>query len=189
MALAQPVTETKVFQVKHGFSLEDARGTANTNDNQATQIFIQSTKLVQSQKGYIRQFWGHQIEDPRIFVWYIQWQLLEDCKEFKQSDGHTRMIGDLEKVFDDSNGLSPTIFTQWTSDPAAALQAPVTEVAFFALPQNSGEAPRREIDEAMVAVIKEVTTVGKSLGGATGWGEFRSSPSFPSVCILLKPYC
>jgi hypothetical protein len=59
----------------------------------------------------------------------------------------------------------------------------VTEVAFFTLPNGTPEDAKTTIEDALVPSMQAVTTVGKSLGGAIGWGELN--PAMPSTAFLL----
>ena len=65
------------------------------------------------------------------------------------------------------------MFTRFNTDATAALAAPVTENAFFTLPTNTyNEGTKAKIEDAMnVPSMQAISTVGKSTGGATGWGE------------------
>jgi hypothetical protein len=65
------------------------------------------------------------------------------------------------------------VYTRFTTDAAAAFEAPVTEVAFFTLPTDGyDEEAKTAIEDAMnMPSMQAVTTVGKSSGAAIGWGE------------------
>jgi hypothetical protein len=78
---------------------------------------------------------------------------------------------------------SDPVYTHFTSDASAALAAPVTEVAFFTMPNGALEDAKTTIEDALMPSIQAVTTVGKSSGGALGWGEL--SPAMCSTTLLL----
>jgi hypothetical protein len=80
---------------------------------------------------------------------------------------------------------SDPVYTRFTSDASAALAAPVTEVAFFTMPNGTLEDAKTTIEDALMPSIQAVTTVGKSSGGAIGWGE--SNPAMCSTAFLLIP--
>ncbi len=65
------------------------------------------------------------------------------------------------------------MYTRFTTDAAAAFEAPVTEVAFFTLPTDGyDEEAKTTIENALnVPSMQAIKTVGKSSGDANGWGE------------------
>jgi len=71
MPISQTITETVILHLKEGVYLESVASRTVASSSPAVQAFIQLTEAVKSQPGFIRQFWGHQVEDPRIFVWSI----------------------------------------------------------------------------------------------------------------------
>jgi hypothetical protein len=75
------------------------------------------------------------------------------------------------------------VYTRFTSDASAAFAAPVTEVAFFTLPNGAREDVKTTIEDALMPSMQAVTTVGKSSGGAIGWGELN--PAMCSTALLL----
>jgi hypothetical protein len=68
MAVPQPVTETVILQLKSGVNLQDA---ASNSGSSSVDAFVESTNIIKAQTGALQQFWGHQVEDPNIFVWCI----------------------------------------------------------------------------------------------------------------------
>jgi hypothetical protein len=78
---------------------------------------------------------------------------------------------------------SDPVYTRFTSDPSAALAAPVTEVAFFTVPNDAREIAKTMIEDEPITSTHPVITVGKSSGGATGWGELN--PAMCSTALLL----
>ena len=59
----------------------------------------------------------------------------------------------------------------FTSDAVAAFTAASTEVAFFTVPNSAREDAKALIEDAVIDSTHSVITVGKSSGGAVGWGE------------------
>lgn len=75
------------------------------------------------------------------------------------------------------------VYTRFTSDAAAALAAPVTEVAFYTVPDGAREDAKTLIEDDKIHSSHPVITVGKSSGGAIGWGEFN--PAMRSTALHL----
>ena len=75
-------------------------------------------------------------------------------------------------------------FTHFTSDATTALAAPVTEVAFYTVPDSVREQAKAMIEEMSVSSTHPVITVGKSSGGAVGWGECDLTPY---IALLFRP--
>ena len=66
------------------------------------------------------------------------------------------------------------MYTHFTSSTTAALTAPVTEVAFYTVPNSKSEEAKVVIEEDEIESTHPVITVGKSWGGAVGWGELMA---------------
>ena len=75
------------------------------------------------------------------------------------------------------------VFTRFTSDATAAFVAPVTEVAFFTVPNSAREDARNLIENDVLDSTHPVLTVGKSSGGAIGWGELS-----PAMCSIAPAF-
>ena len=60
------------------------------------------------------------------------------------------------------------MYTRFTSDPVAALAAPVIEVAVFTVPNGAREDAKTLIEDASIHSAHSVIRVGKSSGGAVG---------------------
>lgn len=63
------------------------------------------------------------------------------------------------------------MFTHWPADVGPALRAPVTEVAFFTLPNGVSEEVKSAVDKALEPVGSAVISIGKAYGSAMGWGK------------------
>lgn len=63
-----------------------------------------------------------------------------------------------------------SVYTRFTSDAIAAFAAQVTEVAFFTAPDGVREEAKTLIEKESIE-SHPVFTVGKSSGGAIGWGQ------------------
>ena len=72
------------------------------------------------------------------------------------------------------------MYTHFTSSATAALTAPVTEVAFFTVPDSNSEEAKVLIEEDEISSTHPVITVGNSWGGAVGWGELMAL-----VCYII----
>ena len=81
-----------------------------------------------------------------------------------------------------------SVYTHFTSDATAALAAPVTEVAFFTVPNGAREDAKTLIENDAIDNTHPVITVGKSLGGAVGWGTFGSGRTPLSNCFFFKKF-
>lgn len=77
---------------------------------------------------------------------------------------------------------SESVYTRFTSDATAALAAPVTEVAFYTVPNGAREDAKTLIEDDLINGTHPVITVGKSSGGAIGWGEI--DPAMCSTALL-----
>jgi len=64
-AADEPITETFIFHTKDGVSLKDL-----TSNSSEVQKFVELTKVIKTQP-IVAQFWGPQVEDPKVFLWYI----------------------------------------------------------------------------------------------------------------------
>ena len=64
------------------------------------------------------------------------------------------------------------VITRFTTDHVAAFEAPVTEIAFFTLPSDSGEDSKATVEKTIAVIRQAVESVGKSKGSAIGWREF-----------------
>ncbi|KAJ7468043.1 hypothetical protein FB451DRAFT_1257869 [Mycena latifolia] len=156
------VTETIILHLKEGVTLENV-----ASDAPAMQAFVGLTDTLKAQPGFIRHFWGHQVEDPRVFVWYIDWESFEHTTAFVASETHASFMAGMAQLFDLK--VAPlTMYSRFTSDAFAGMTSPVTEVAFFTLPIASRDAAQPMI-EGSVIDDHPVFTVGKSSGGAIAW--------------------
>lgn len=73
------------------------------------------------------------------------------------------------------------MYTRFTSDATAAFAAPVTEVAFYTVSDADREEAKPLIENDTIDSTHPVITVGKSTGGAIGWGELENA-----MCVLLS---
>ena len=60
------------------------------------------------------------------------------------------------------------------------MEAPVTEIGFFTLPNGSSASAKSAVEDALGEILDTVKTVGKASGSVIGWCKFRSPPSPPS---------
>ncbi|EPE25949.1 hypothetical protein GLAREA_01861 [Glarea lozoyensis ATCC 20868] len=156
------LTETILIRVKEGVAIK--------NDTPEMKAFQKLTDIVKSQDGFLRQYWGHQVEDDNIFVWSIDWKWKSDHDRLLESvDLKSTITAGLAELSDVKKHPPFITYTEFKSDPTAAYTAPVTEVAFVNMPAGYGEAEKYSMDNDMSHVGDEVKTVGKSWGSATGW--------------------
>ncbi|MCJ1474094.1 hypothetical protein MMC13_002752 [Lambiella insularis] len=163
------ITEIGVFHIQDGVNLEDV---AFRSPNLAAQAFAQLTKTLKAQQGYIRQFWGPEVEHPHLFVWAIEWESLAHHTTFIASEEGTAFTAGLGQVFD-LEAAAPVIpvFTRVANPEGAtaAFRSGVTEVAFYTMPARPDDATRAEIDAAFGTTIRDVQAIGKASGAAIGW--------------------
>jgi hypothetical protein len=57
MAKEQHVTELVILHLKRAGDLHDVTSETSASGNTAVQMFVQATKIVKAQPGYVRQFW------------------------------------------------------------------------------------------------------------------------------------
>ena len=60
----------------------------------------------------------------------------------------------------------------------------MTEIAFLTLPNDAGEDAKTMIEDALVPIMGNVTTIGKCCGAAIGWGEFSTTASLQAAGLL-----
>jgi len=102
--------------------------------------------------------------------WHISdWVSFEQSTAFDNSEEHSSFIAGMGRVFDLEVAAPLKIYTNFTSDATAAFAAPVTEVAFFTVPNGAREHAKTLIENNPLSSTHPVLTVGKSSGGATGW--------------------
>ncbi|KAH8652642.1 hypothetical protein BGZ60DRAFT_419968 [Tricladium varicosporioides] len=164
MPLSQAITETIILRTKN---LPNTVEGGPTFDS----IFFRLVHTVKGQPGFIRQYWGNQVEDPTVFLWSIDWESIEDQIAFEKSNHYGSIKKGLSNAFNIEEFPPLLIYTKFDHDPIPAIEAPVTEVAFYTVPSGTPEETKREIDAifAKVPVMEGVTKIGKSTGGATGW--------------------
>ena len=76
------------------------------------------------------------------------------------------------------------MYTQFTSYAGAAFAAPVTEVAFFTVPDGVREEAKTLIEKESIE-SHPVFTVGKSSGGAIGWGQLSLAICLTALVLTL----
>ncbi|MCJ1310447.1 hypothetical protein MMC25_004111 [Agyrium rufum] len=174
MTTFQPVNDCIILYVKEGVKL----GNATTSEDPTAKTFVQLTETLKAQRGYLYQYWGHQVENPNIFLWFIDWATHEDFTTYTSSESFNESKKNLAEVFDVA-AKPPMIFLTKFHDPTSmvgALRSPVTEVAFYTLPDSTSHAHAAEVvDRSLGFVMSAVTTAGKAHAGATGW-IFSSEP-------------
>ncbi|KAJ3773570.1 hypothetical protein FB446DRAFT_526756 [Lentinula raphanica] len=170
--ILQNLKRSSIFQMREGISLADATKSSDTpklSPSPAVKTFEELCETIKTQKGFIRQYWGQQVEDPTLFVWCIDWESSDHHEAFANSEGYNTYTTALERIFDFIKAAPLTTFTKWSSDPTPALKAPVTEIAFLTLPDSSPEDTKRVTEEALGPILSDVQKIGKAWGAALGW--------------------
>lgn len=168
----QPVNETIILFPKEGVSLSNTLSSASASEISLVQVFVRLTNMLKGQQGFIRQFWGHEVENPNIFVWSIDWESYKHVTAFTNSEKYQFFMADVNQVFDLEKAAPLRLYTSFTMwDPVAAFEAPVTEVAFFTLLDGTDEATKATVEDGSLSTLEAVTKVGKASGASIGWGE------------------
>ena len=81
--------------------------------------------------------------------------------------------------------ISDPVYTRFISNASAALIVPVTEVSLFTMPNVFCEDAKTIIEEALTPSMQAVITVGKSSGGAIGWGELNPAQCSTALLQIL----
>ena len=127
---------------------------------------------------------------------YVDWGSTNDVALFTNSAAHNAFLASMSQIFDLEKAAPLTsmifdplfrfqltckaddqiqpVYTHFTSSATAALTAPVTEVAFYTVPNSNSEEAKVVIEEDEIESTHPVITVGKSWGGAIGWGELMA---------------
>ena len=127
---------------------------------------------------------------------YVDWESTDHVTLFTNSAAHNAFLASMSQIFDlgkaalltsmtfdllfrfqpacKADDQIQSVYTQFTSSATAALTAPVTEVAFFTVPNSKSEEAKVLIEEDEVSSTHPVITIGKGWGGAIGWGEFMA---------------
>ena len=71
------------------------------------------------------------------------------------------------------------MYTRFTSDAVGAFAAQVTEVTFFTVRNGVREEAKTLVEKASIE-SHPVFTVGKSSGGAIGWGQLSLAMFSPA---------
>lgn len=172
MPAPKPNTTIVIVRLKEGVNLDNA--------NPSNPAFTKLTTILKKQPGYLGQYWGHQVEHPELFVWCIDWESFDSHTNFVPTPDHATFISGFPEVFDMA-AMPPLIVDAHLTSaedagPAAAFEAPVTELGFFRLPNGTSEDVKAALEEAAAPINKNVITAGKAKGAASGWG-MRFSPS------------
>ncbi|CAD6576652.1 MAG: hypothetical protein ASARMPRED_007812 [Alectoria sarmentosa] len=187
MPLSQVVTETIILHPKEGVNLENVASGTRASGNPAVQAFIQLTDTVKFRQGFIRQFWVIGLHLAlSMHKLKKDWASFEYNSAFVNSEEHNSFVASMGHVFDvevaapltsltflvvllTCGAESDSVYTRFTSDATAALAAPVTEVAFYTVPNDAREDAKTLIEDDVIDNTHPVITVGKSSGGAIGW--------------------
>ena len=126
---------------------------------------------------------------------YVDWESVKDVAVFTNSAAYNAFLASMSQIFDlekaapltsmtlipgwvklpcKANDQIQPVYTHFTSSATAAFTAPVTEVAFYTVPNANSEEAKVLIEEDRISSTHPVITVGKSWGGAVGWGELMA---------------
>jgi hypothetical protein len=179
-------TETAIIYLKPDSNFEDASSPA------AAQL-RKCLDIVAALKGYQRQYYGRQLEDPSLFIWSIgpqspitecetiilcysrlmavsDWDDVSNHHDFMKSDSYKDFIAEVAAVFDLDRGAPALTHANYASHPPnGPREAPVTEFACFALPASAGNEQKSALEDAVLNLATTCSRVGSCISFATGW--------------------
>ncbi|TVY13196.1 hypothetical protein LARI1_G007516, partial [Lachnellula arida] len=119
--MPSPVTECVVITFKPGVDLE-------TSGTDSAQVWSELLATVAKQPGYQRSYWGHQLENPNIVLWLVDWDSLSAHQTFTSSPSYPGTIARLLPLTEHLHlhHFSPSVFP-----PRILGSAPVIEFATF----------------------------------------------------------
>jgi len=159
------VTEIALLTTPEGCTLDDPA-------SEAGKIWQTTINTVKSRKGFQRCFWGRKIEDPKILIWIIEWDSIEDHAAFINDPIYKEFFTTMAPILDMST--PPVLYhVHSTTGPPAAtpLSAPTTELAAFYLPASISAAEKKAFEEnfAKLGGICSSTTDEPASSVSSGW--------------------
>ena len=154
--------ETIVLNLKDGTDSENVPIGAG-------QAFGKLTNTLKAQHGFISQFYGPQIENPNIFVWYIEWESPKNHATFANSKESKIFTDGLGQVFDLEKAAPLMIYSRIGPNATAALKSETTEVSFSTVPKGCNKEEKTKLDEVREPFMDAIMKVGKLRGYGTGW--------------------
>jgi len=156
-------TEIALIYLKPDATVEDASSPAG-------QQMRKCMDFVATQKGFQRQYYGRQLEDPRLLVYTLDWDDVSDHHAFMKSDAYKDFFGLVAPIFDFETGPPHLVHANYASHPPnGPRDAPCTEFACFAMPTSASNEQKSAMEDAVlnlgVAVMKNSTCDSM----ATGW--------------------
>ncbi|TVY85473.1 hypothetical protein LSUE1_G000171 [Lachnellula suecica] len=115
-----PVTECATIILKPGVDIE-----SNTPE---ADLWKQTLSTVSQQPGYLRAFWGCQLEDPSVLHLLIDWESLDAHNAFNASPAHDPFVKNIMPLL---AGLHIHHFRPSTSPSALITASPIIEFATF----------------------------------------------------------
>ncbi|KAH8815010.1 hypothetical protein F5884DRAFT_160085 [Xylogone sp. PMI_703] len=100
----------------------------NIEEGEAAKAWEEGRKIISTTKGSIDSSWGLQYENPKILVWFISWESVDDHIRFTESEAYRPFKEIMEKFMEDAYfyHILPV------SLPHSILNtAPCTEIAVF----------------------------------------------------------
>jgi len=158
-----PATETAVLYLKPDLNIDDS---ASPDAKQLRKCL----DIVASQKGFQRQYYGRQVEDPSLFIWSIDWDDVSDHHDFMKSDSYKEFFSEVTPIFDLDRGAPALTHANYASHPPdGPRNAPVTEFACFALPASASNEQKSALEDAVLNAATTLTGLGSCTSFATGW--------------------
>jgi len=131
--------------------------------------FRELLDIVAAQKGCQRQYWGRKLEDQSVLVWTVDWDDLSDHHAFMKSEEYKKFFGLATPIFDLSVKPSMIHINVASHPPNAARDAPMTEVAVFAIDSKATEQQRSTLEDVVLKAGQTLTTVASATSVAVGW--------------------
>ena len=101
----------------------------------------------------------------------IDWNDVEDHKNFINSEAYKPFTGDLAEIFDFEK-LAPFFYhVALTSDSVATRQAPVTEFATFSLAADASSNDMSKLEDHLLKLTQRCKEKHGLVAFATGWGK------------------
>lgn len=188
-ANSSPITEIVSMSVNPAFKLAAGR-------------FEKARRIVELQKGFHRQLYGHAIEDNQLVNWFIDWDDYESYQAFTESSDYTSFASLIKSIV--TKPVSRMHVPSVPYPAPEAVEGPVVEVSLMDL--KAGYDKELFIT-GLLNIINTASAQSGCMGGSCGYPrgeensaialiswvskeahmEFRKTPLFREVCIPIDP--
>jgi len=123
------------------------------------------------QPGVQRCYWGRQVENKDMLMWFVDWDSVDDHKKFMKSEEYKSFFDQFSTLMDGSPTLYHAHFTPHPPNSLKDTVAPVTEFITAYFPTDYSEEDQKTMDKNFQAMFKKFEG-GKGLLAANGgWVE------------------